>query len=119
MFALTIIAFMVISPLKSVSQKQTAQSGISIPEDVAKILKNSCTSCHDANSKGTAKLIWNFSVWDTYAVEKQEKKSNAICNAMTKGSMPPSGIKQSNPDKIPTKAQTEIICKWAASLAIK
>jgi cytochrome c5 len=115
MFVLTIAAVMAFSPLRSVSQKQINQSGASIPEDVAKILKNSCTSCHDAGG-GMAASVWSFSAWDTYKTKKQAKKSKAICDAMTNGSMPPSGTGQS---KIPTKAQIEIVCKWADSLVIK
>ncbi len=114
---LALMTVLAISPLRSVSQQQNP-SGTSIPEDVTKILKNSCTSCHDAGG-GMAASIWSFSSWDTYNAKKQAKKSKAICNSMTTGSMPPAGTIKSNPDKVPTKAQIEIVCKWAASLEIK
>ncbi|HNW89395.1 MAG TPA: hypothetical protein PKN48_07005 [Bacteroidales bacterium] len=118
MSVLALVAVMAISPLKSVSQQQINPSGTSIPEDVAKILKNSCTSCHDAGG-GMAASIWSFSSWDTYNAKKKAKKAKAICNSMTTGSMPPAGTRQSSPDKVPTKAQIEIVCKWATSLEIK
>lgn len=117
LFVLAVVAVLAISPLKSVSQQQSP-SGTSIPDDVTKILKNSCTSCHDAGG-GMAASIWSFSSWDTYNAKKQAKKSKAICNSMTTGSMPPAGTLKSSPDKAPTKAQIEIVCKWAASLEIK
>ena len=119
MSVITVVAVMAISPLRSLSQKQIHQSETSIPDDVAKILKNSCTSCHDAGAGGMAASIWSFSAWDTYNAKKQAKKSSAICDAMTNESMPPSGTRQSSPDKVPTKAQIEIVCKWATSLEIK
>lgn len=119
MCTLSIAAVLAFIPLKSVSQKQINQSAISIPDDVAKILQKSCTSCHDAGGNGIAMSMWNFSAWDTYSATKQSKKANAICNAVTNGSMPPSGIKQSNPERIPTEVQIGIVCKWASSLIVK
>ncbi|HOY31098.1 MAG TPA: hypothetical protein PKW80_04390 [Bacteroidales bacterium] len=119
MFVLAGTLVLAVFPIRSVSQHQIARSAKPIPEDVAKILKKSCNSCHDAGSSGMAKSIWSFSDWDTYPEKKQAKKSNAICKSMTSGSMPPAGMKKSDPDKIPTKTDTEIVCKWAASLALK
>lgn len=118
-FVFTIVAFLVIAPLKSVSQKQSAQSSASIPEDVSKILQNSCTGCHSAGGNGMAESMWSYSSWDKYSVKKQSKKAKAMCNAIKDGMMPPSYVRQSDPSKIPTNEQKEIICNWASSLPKK
>jgi len=113
-FVLTIVAFLVIAPLKSISQKQIAQSSASIPADVSKILQNSCTGCHSAGGNGMAESMWSYTSWDKYSVKKQSKKAKAMCNAIKNGMMPPSYARQSDPSKIPTMEQTEIICNWAS-----
>ena len=119
LFAMIIISIavgIVIYPSKVLSQKKISQKSYSIPNDVAEILSNSCVSCHGDGGKGMAMSRWNFSIWDTYSAEKQAKKANAICNAITNGSMPPASVKKTNPEKIPSRAQKEIVCNWANSL---
>jgi len=103
-----------INPMKAVSQKKTITTANAIPDNVAAILKNSCSSCHNTGG-GMAASVWNFSEWDTYAPKKQAKKATSICNAMNKGSMPPSSVGK---DRIPTKDQKDIVCKWATSLQV-
>jgi hypothetical protein len=119
MIALAIAAFLTISPIKSANQKTMTLSTNSIPDDVSKILKKSCTGCHDEGGNGMAMTMWNYSAWDTYPAKKQAKKSSAMCDAMTNASMPPSEIRKSYPDRVPTAAQIQIVCKWANSLEIK
>ena len=101
------------------SQAKTIQSPVGIPTDVAEILRSSCAGCHGTGGNPMAMGAWNFTKWDTYNVKKQAKKSNLMCNAITNGSMPPAYAKQTNPDRIPTAAQTETVCKWANSLKLK
>jgi len=119
MFGIAIAALLFISPYKAVSQKKNAQSSYSIPDDVATVLRSSCASCHGTGGNGMAQSAWSFNSWDKYSAKKQAKKSKSICNAITNGSMPPSYVRQSNPDRIPTAVQGEVVCKWANSLVIK
>jgi len=119
MFMLTLTTVLVFSPFKAVSQKKTTQTAIVIPGNVAKILHNTCTACHNDGGKVMAMSMWNFSSWDKYSAKKQSRKATAMCNAITKGKMPPASIKKVNPDKIPTAEQIEIVCKWANSLKVK
>ncbi len=107
-------AIVIISPLKAVSQKKTNQIANAIPDNVASILKNSCASCHNTGG-GMAASVWSFSAWDSYKVKKQAKKANAICKAISNGSMPPSSVGK---DRIPTAEQKDIVCKWATSLQV-
>jgi hypothetical protein len=115
-FATSIAAIIISNPLKAVSQKKTTQAVYSIPDNVSVILKNSCTSCHNAGGSGMAASVWSFSSWDQYSVKKQAKKSSAICRAISNGSMPPSSVGK---ERIPTDAQKTIVCNWATSLKTK
>jgi hypothetical protein len=114
-FILSTATALVISPSKAVSQQKITQIS-SIPDSVAKILGNSCIGCHDLGGSKMASSKWSFSGWDKYTAEKQAKKADAMCRAITKGSMPPKSARKDNPEKIPTAAQIETICKWAGSL---
>jgi len=104
------IAFM-IYPSKAFCQTKTNQ----MPNDVATILKNSCSACHGDNGSGMPKMMLNVDAWDKYNTDKQAKKADAVCNAITKGSMPPAKYKEANADKVPTNAQKDVVCKWANS----
>jgi len=123
--AFVAISFMVIAPVlvftttKAISQKQNTKTIYSIPADVSSILRNSCTKCHDNGGNGMAMSMWNYSEWDKYSPAKQAKKSNAMCDALTKGKMPPESVRKNTPDKVPSSAQRDIICKWASSFKVK
>lgn len=119
MLILAIAAVLVFSPFKAESQKIITQTVNVMPGDVAQILTNSCTACHSNGGNIMAVCMWNYSTWNTYNVAKQAKKANAICNAITKGKMPPRSVKKANPDITPTAAQIEILCKWATSIKVK
>jgi len=90
-----------------------------IPENVMKIIDNSCIACHSNNGNPMAKGVVNFSAWDTYAVKKQAKKSNAVCKAVTNHSMPPLTFIATNPTKALNATQIAEICDWANSLQPK
>jgi cytochrome c5 len=108
-----IAAIMFLYPQSASSQKKQVQTTQVIPENVAQILKKSCTSCHDAGGSGLAPSVWSFSDWKNYPAKKQAKKASAMCRDMTNGSMPPSSVPK---DKKPTQAQIDEICKWATSI---
>jgi hypothetical protein len=88
-----------------------------IPDDVNAILKASCMDCHATGGKGMAMSKVNFSEWDNYDSSKQAKKAEAICNVLTKGTMPPKAYKESHPQAVLTAEQKEMICKWSEALA--
>lgn len=87
-----------------------------IPDDLKIVFKNSCMACHSTDGSGMAKANVNFSIWDTYSSDKQVKKASAICNVVSKESMPPKSFRKSHPEVIPTAEQKEAICKWSSSL---
>ena len=61
----------------------------------------------------------NFDKWESYKPEKQADKAEDICEELTKGGMPPKSFRSNNPEKIPTQAEVQIICNWAASMESK
>lgn len=105
--------------LGAFSQTKPTQSPVGIPTDVADVLRNSCVGCHGGGDNPMAMEAWNFNKWDTYNAKKQAKKSNAMCKAISKGKMPPPYIGKANPERIPTAAQKELVCRWANSLNLK
>ncbi len=84
----------------------------SIPEDVKKILTNSCASCHSDKGSSIARSRLNINQWETYDSAKQAKKRADICKTVTKGSMPPKSYLRKNPQATLTATQKEQICNW-------
>ena len=91
----------------------------SIPDSVSKILEKSCFPCHSAPGNGMAMMHLDFDKWETYKTDKQADKAKAVCNKVTKGSMPPKSFRSNNPEKVPTQADVQVICNWATSFAKK
>jgi len=113
---IAIAAVTLVGPMKATSQKTTVQSVNKIPDEVAVILKKSCTSCHNEGGNGMASSAWSFSSWDKYSPEKQAKKANAMSKAVNGGKMPPSSVSK---DRIPIAEQKDVISKWAKSIQVK
>ncbi|MGD0584135.1 MAG: hypothetical protein ABR974_14480 [Bacteroidales bacterium] len=95
------------------AQKEKASP---LPEDVKKIFDTSCYPCHFQGGKVMALSMVNFSKWNGYTVSKSVSKASMICYALNKEKMPPKKIRKQMPFKIPSKEQTDLICKWAESL---
>jgi hypothetical protein len=98
------------------SSSKSAPVPSPIPDDVKAVLKNSCMACHAQGGKKMAMSMLNLSEWDNYSAQKQAKKAESICNAVTKGFMPPKNFREANPGAVPTDAQKDMICKWSKSL---
>jgi cytochrome c553 len=116
---LTILPILVFTTSYAVSQKKIVQTSYSVPENVLSILKNSCTQCHNNGGNPMASSHWSYSELDKYPAAKLAKKASAMCSAITKGIMPPASVRKNNPDRIPTKDQTDVICNWASSIKTK
>jgi len=111
-----LLVLMIICTSMVLSNDKNSSSPVPLPDDVKAVVKNSCMACHGEGGKKMAMSIVNFSAWDNYSAEKQAKKASAVCNVITKGSMPPKGYLSSNPGAALTDAQKELICKWSKSL---
>jgi hypothetical protein len=118
---IAIIVIMIVLPSRAISSSNPSNPSMtsSIPDSVTKIIEKSCFPCHSAPGNGMAMSKLNFDKWETYKPEKKADKANAMCKKVTKGSMPPKSFRSNNPDKVPTDAQVQVICNWAASFPAK
>lgn len=87
-----------------------------IPEEINKIFRTSCMSCHGNDGGRLPKSKLNFSRWAAYDAAKEIEKASSICNELRKGKMPPKSARESNPELIPTSEQIDLICKWAETI---
>jgi Haem-binding domain len=112
------IIFMLAS-IQIISGQTVKEKTAPIPENVDKIFQAFCYKCHGSNGKLLPMAKLNFSKWAEYGVEKEAEKASKICSEITQELMPPKSVRKSNPELIPTKEQTALICKWAESLKPK
>ena len=120
-FTIAIIVIMIAMPSQAISPSKSSNPSMtsSIPDSINSIFEKSCFPCHSAPGKGSAMLKLNFDKWETYKPEKKASKANAICKEVTKQGMPPKSFCENNPDKVPSQAEVQVICKWAASFPVK
>ncbi|HNX66904.1 MAG TPA: heme-binding domain-containing protein [Bacteroidales bacterium] len=111
-----LLILMIICTSMVLSNGKNNPSQAPIPDDVKAVVKNSCMACHGEGGKKMVMSIVNFSAWDNYSAEKQAKKASAVCNVITKGSMPPKGYLNANPGAVLTAGQKELICNWSKGL---
>ena len=89
----------------------------SVPQEILRIMENSCLTCHAQGGKPLAIGKLNFSEWDGYSPSKKAKKAEAICSELTKGTMPPKSFIKSNPGSVLTREQLDSICRWTETVA--
>ena len=90
------------------------------PEDVQKVLENSCFDCHsDAASNIKAKTKLNLSNWNDYSDSKKVGKMQDINDELQKGAMPPEKYVTNYPDHAPTQADKETLYKWITEESAK
>lgn len=118
LFCQMVIAVMLAS-MRIASGQTTNEQVSQIPENINKIFRTSCYSCHGPKGKTLPMIKLNFSKWADYGAAKEAETASAICSVLTQELMPPKSIRQSQPALIPSKEQTEMICKWAESLKLK
>jgi uncharacterized membrane protein len=118
---ISFIVMMIAMPSRADSTRETSNTAMttSIPDSVNTILEKSCYPCHSAPGKSMAMSKVNFDKWETYKPEKRADKAEDICKEVTKGGMPPKSFRSNNPEKVPTQAELQIICNWAASMESK
>ena len=89
------------------------QKGENIPEDVKKILSNSCYACHStgAKAKNAVKAL-NFRKWNDYKTTKKIGLLNNISEVVEEGAMPPEKFLKKYPEKALSGEDKEIILEW-------
>jgi len=114
-----IAAIFLFTSVQNISCQIVKEQPSPIPENINKIFMASCLGCHGSNGKLLALAKLNLSKWDEYTAAEKAKKASVICSEVTEGKMPPKSVRKSKPELIPTKEQTEFLCKWAESLKPK
>jgi hypothetical protein len=87
-----------------------------LPDNIKKIVTNSCMPCHTSKGGILPQSRLNFTNWTQYSIEKQKDKAEKIYSVLQKAKMPPKDARETNPDIIPTNEQVELIKSWADSL---
>lgn len=109
----TIFSIALLSILSISAVMSGEQAPKPIPDDVLKVLNNSCGKCHNQGGSGAALANLNFTKWDNYDAVKQAKKAEAICRVITTDKMPPKSFIKKNPQAELSLEQKELICTWS------
>lgn len=109
----TIFSIALLSILSISAVMSGEQAPKPIPDDVLKVLNNSCGKCHNQGGSGAALANLNLTKWDNYDAVKQAKKAEAICRVITSDKMPPKSFIKKNPQAELSIEQKEMICTWS------
>ena len=84
-----------------------------IPEEVEKILENSCYGCHTTGAKAEKAVnALDFKKWDKLKPTKKVGALNDIKEVLDEGAMPPEKFLNRYPDKAPSEKDKETILNW-------
>jgi hypothetical protein len=89
------------------------QKGNDIPDDVEKILSNSCYGCHTTGARAEdAVKALDFKKWADLKPSKKVGALNDINEVVSEGQMPPDKFVKKYPDKGLSDTDKEMILKW-------
>jgi molybdopterin-biosynthesis enzyme MoeA-like protein len=84
------------------------------PEEIMKIVTNSCYDCHTSNSQNKmASFALDFLKWNEYKTSKKANLLNNMDEKVTEKSMPPQKYLDKFPDKVLTEDQIKLLSQWA------
>jgi molybdopterin-biosynthesis enzyme MoeA-like protein len=84
------------------------------PEEIMKIVVNSCYECHSGDSQNQiAKTVLDFYKWNEYKTARKVNLLSKMDEAIQDKSMPPRKYIDKNPDRVLTEEQIELFSKWA------
>ena len=90
------------------------------PEEIMKIVINSCYDCHSGESQNQkAKSALNFSIWNEYKTAKKVQLLNKMHEVISEEQMPPGRYLNNNPEKKLSEEQVSVISKWTEEEADK
>ncbi len=116
-------------PVKKTNPPVTGE--IAAPPEVKSVLQRACYDCHSNRTvwpwySHIAPVSWlvvsdvsegrgdlNFSEWDSYGVDKQNKKLEKIVDEVNEGKMPLSMYVMMHPKAKLSSADRDILQKWA------
>ena len=90
------------------------------PEEVMKILTNSCYDCHTSGSQNkAASFILDFKKWDEYKDTKKAQLLIKIDEEVSGKNMPPKKYLEENPCRTLSDEQIKLISKWTKEESAK
>lgn len=120
-----------------VNQAETMQAAINVPENVQAIFSRSCMDCHSHETKypwyskiqpsawfladhiAEGRRELNFSVWKTYAPNRQRRKLSEICEETKAKAMPLPSYLWIHWDAKLSEAEIKTLCDWSESESAK
>lgn len=117
-----------------VNASERLEASVSVPADVAAILKRSCSDCHTNEtdypwySQITPVNWWlknhidegrgemNFSTWGTYTPKRKAKKLEEVCEQVELGAMPLPSYLWGHRDAALSAEDSKLLCAWATSV---
>ena len=90
------------------------ESEMQMPENIKKIIDQSCFQCHNIDSKNDkAKEALDFKSFNELGKVRKITKLRDMAEVVEKGEMPPKKFLENNPDKKLTKEQVKVLADWA------
>lgn len=112
--AVTTIGFVSLSAMLPQQEETKKKLELGFPENVDKIMENSCYGCHTNGARSEKALNkLNFSNWNESSTGKKIHTLDEISEVIVEGTMPPEKFLERFPDKKLTKEQAEILKIWA------
>ena len=92
------------------------QKGDDFPEDVGKVIENSCIGCHStgANAEDAVKAL-DFKRWSELKPAKKVGILSDIKEVVTEGTMPPGKVLKKYPEMALSEEDKKVILKWVKS----
>ena len=113
-----------------VVESERFEASMAVPEDVAAILKRSCSDCHSNETvypwyAQISPVSWwlkhhvdegrmelNFSKWGTYARDRKVRKLEEICEQVESEAMPLPSYTWVHGDAVLKKEEGRRLCEW-------
>jgi mono/diheme cytochrome c family protein len=90
------------------------ESEMQMPENIKKIIDQSCFQCHNIDSKNDkAKEALDFKSFNELGKVRKITKLRDMAEVVEKGEMPPKKFLENNPDKKLTNEQVKVLADWA------
>lgn len=114
----------------AVVEAETLRASTNVPEDVAKLLSQSCNDCHSNETvypwySNISPFSWfladhieegrhelNFSEWNKYETRKKIHKLEEICELVESKEMPLPSYLWIHRESVLSAADTKLLCDW-------
>lgn len=109
-----LMAFLMIGQLAVASENPLIKKKvITMPENVKKVIDNSCFGCHNTDSRNDdAKEELDFKTLDQLTATQKLGALKHIRETIEENEMPPKKFLEHKPEKALTQAQKELLINW-------